>query len=143
MKYLLSALLIFATFSVIAQSDSPVGFWKTVDDNTGETRSVIEIYKNANRIEGRIHKLLDADAPETCDACPGDKKDAKLIGMIMMWDLLADDDEWSGGKIMDPENGNVYKCFIKLESKDKLKVRGYMGFRLAGRTQYWYRDTSM
>ena len=142
MKYILSIAFTLIAFAIGAQSSSPVGFWKTVDDNTGETRSIMEVYMNGDELEGKIHQLLDADAPETCDVCPGDKKDAKLIGMVIMWGLEEDDDEWEGGKIMDPENGKVYKCYIELEGNDKLKVRGYIGFRAVGRTQYWYRDTS-
>jgi len=53
--------------------------------------------------------------------------------------LKKDGDEYNSGKILDPKNGKIYKCFITLESKDKLKVRGYIGFALLGRTQYWYR----
>jgi len=126
--------------SVVMAQSSPVGFWKTVDDNTGETRSEMELYINAQgELEGKIHELMDADAPETCDLCPGDKKDAKLIGMVIMWGLEEDGDQWNGGRIMDPENGKTYKCYIELESEEKLKVRGYIGISALGRTQYWYR----
>lgn len=137
------ALLVIANSLLSAQS--PVGFWKTVDDNTGDTRSEMELYINADgKLEGKIHKLLDADAPETCDLCPGDKKDAKLIGMVIMWDLQEDGLEWEKGRIMDPENGKVYKCYIELQKNDAgkydtLKVRGYIGISALGRTQYWYR----
>ena len=53
--------------------------------------------------------------------------------------LTKDDDEWDSGKILDPKTGKVYKCILELEEVDKLKVRGYIGFSLIGRTQYWYR----
>lgn len=139
MKYILSITFLLFTLSLAAQS--PVGMWKTVDDNTGETRSIMEVYMNGDEMEGRIHQLLDVDSPVTCDLCPGEKKDAKLIGMVIMWGLEEDGDEWEGGKIMDPENGKTYKCYIELEGKNKLKVRGYIGFRAVGRTQYWYRVT--
>ena len=136
----LTALLLGGLVGLNAQ-DAPTGIWKTVDDNTGETRSEMELYINdAGELEGRIHKLYDADAPETCDLCPGDKKDAKLLGMIIMWGLEQDGDQWEGGRIMDPENGKTYKCYIEEVEKGKLKVRGFVGIAALGRTQYWYKN---
>lgn len=133
--------LVFSVFMLSLSAQSPLGIWKTVDDNTGETRSKMELYLNdEGELEGKIHELMDADAPETCDLCPGDKKDAKLVGMVIMWGLEEDGKQWDGGRIMDPENGKTYKCYIELESEKKLKVRGYIGISALGRTQYWYRD---
>ena len=142
MKYFQSLLsLTFAVFTIsLSAQSSPLGFWKTVDDNTGETRSEMELYVNTEgELEGKIHMLMDADAPETCDLCPGEKKDAKLVGMVILWGLEEDGDQWEGGRIMDPENGKTYKCYIELQSEEKLKVRGYIGISALGRTQYWYR----
>ena len=59
--------------------------------------------------------------------------------MVVINGLSKNDDEWNDGTILDPKNGKVYKCYITLVEKDKLKVRGYIGFSLIGRTQYWYR----
>jgi len=142
MKYLKSALALLLMVPVIFLSaqTSPVGYWKTIDDNTGETRSEVELYVNADgKLEGKIHQLMDSDAPEICDLCPGDKKGAKLEGMVIMWGLEKDGVQWGGGRIMDPENGKTYKCYIELEERDKMKVRGYIGISALGRTQYWYR----
>ena len=60
--------------------------------------------------------------------------------MIILKGLKKDGDEWSGGKILDPENGSIYKCYIELIEKNKLKIRGYIGFSLLGRTEYWFRE---
>ena len=49
------------------------------------------------------------------------------------------DDYYEDGEILDPATGKVYSCWIQLESADKLKVRGFLGFSMLGRTQYWYR----
>ncbi len=59
--------------------------------------------------------------------------------MNILTGLSKNGDEWNGGKILDPENGKTYKCYITLEDKNKLKLRGYIGFSLIGRTEYWYR----
>jgi len=77
----------------------------------------------------------------TMTICPGDKKDAKVIGMEIMWDLEWDkgDEDWQDGDIMDPDNGKTYSCYIAMQSPTKLKVRAFIGFSLLGRTQYWYK----
>jgi uncharacterized protein (DUF2147 family) len=61
------------------------------------------------------------------------------MGLIFIKGLTKDGEEYSGGKILDPKNGKLYKCYITLEGNDKLKVRGYIGISLLGRTQYWKR----
>ena len=66
-------------------------------------------------------------------------KGRPLIGLRILWDLQKGSDQWSGGKILDPDNGKIYKCSISLDGK-KLKVRGFIGFSLLGRTQYWLRE---
>lgn len=134
------AIIIFLLFSTIIYCQSPVGIWQTVDDNNGDIRSEMELYLSEDgKLEGRVHKLMREDAPITCDRCPGEKKDAPLIGMVIVWNLKQDGTTWEGGRIMDPENGRTYKCYIKLQSEEKLKIRGYIGMAALGRTQYWYR----
>jgi uncharacterized protein (DUF2147 family) len=53
--------------------------------------------------------------------------------------LEKDGDAWEDGEILDPNNGSTYSCYIELENDNKLKVRGYIGISIVGRTQYWYR----
>lgn len=138
MKFITLFLCMFLTYSLSGQS--PVGIWQTVDDNNGDIRSEMELYLSKDgKLEGRVHKLMREDAPITCDRCPGEKKDAPLIGMVIVWDLQKDGSKWEGGRIMDPENGKTYNCYIKLQSEEKLKIRGYIGLAALGRTQYWYR----
>lgn len=140
-------ILLFISQIVTAQTaaQTPVGKWKTIDDETQEPKSVIEITQDS---EGKLHGTIiqlfrgpDEDQDPTCDDCPGDKKDAKVIGMEIMWGLKWDkgDQDWQDGDIMDPDNGKTYDCYIAMESQEKLKVRGYIGFSLFGRTQYWYK----
>jgi uncharacterized protein (DUF2147 family) len=74
--------------------------------------------------------------------CEGEDKNKSIQGLLIIKGLTKEDDEYSNGKILDPKNGKLYKCSISLESKDKLKVRGYIGISLIGRTQYWYRAKS-
>jgi uncharacterized protein (DUF2147 family) len=74
-----------------------------------------------------------------CDLCEGNRKGQKILGMNILDGLEKDGNEWSGGTILDPRNGNVYKCCILLENPNKLKIRGYIGISLFGKTAYWER----
>jgi uncharacterized protein (DUF2147 family) len=76
---------------------------------------------------------------KVCDLCKGDKKNKPVKGMVIIDGLSKDGDEWNDAKILDPKTGKEYKCYITLEENNKLKVRGYIGFALIGRTQYWTR----
>ena len=120
-------------------AQSPVGVWKTIDDKTGEEKSHIEIYMEKGKLKGKVVKLLRKNAKQYCDKCSGDRQNKPILGMIVIEDLSKDGDDYSGGKILDPENGKEYKCTISLESKDKLTVRGYIGISLIGRSQTWHR----
>ncbi|HJY81355.1 MAG TPA: DUF2147 domain-containing protein [Candidatus Binatia bacterium] len=123
---------------------SPVGRWKTVDDATGKVKSVVVVWEQDRKLYGKIEKLVDPDPQDPdprCTRCEGEMKDQPLIGLRILWDLKKDGDQWSGGKILDPDNGKAYRCFIVLEDGGKkLKVRGFIGLSLLGRTQHWLRE---
>lgn len=149
MKNLLKALpafLIFSLITTIAIAQSPLGKWKTVDDENGKVRSVVEIYEQDGKLFGKILELrnraADEDPDPICDDCDKDdpRYNQRVIGMVFLTDLKKTNDKlWENGKILDPKNGSVYSCYIKLVEDNKLRVRGYLGFSLLGRTQFWYR----
>ena len=61
--------------------------------------------------------------------------------MEIMWGLRKSGNDYSGGRIMDPEDGKIYRCKLRLiDGGKKLEVRGYIGFALLGRTQTWLRE---
>lgn len=127
-----------------AQQVPPRGRWKTIDDETGKPKSIVVIWEEKGKLYGSIDTLIpqpgDEENPK-CDKCEGDRKDKPIKGMTIMWDLEKDDDEWSGGQILDPKNGKTYKCTIEVvDNGARLKVRGYIGFSLIGRSQYWLRE---
>jgi uncharacterized protein (DUF2147 family) len=131
--------LIFASV-FISNAQSIFGKWKTIDDNTGVEKSIVDIYNVDGKAYAKVVQLLEKGKEnEICDKCKGAKKDKPIKGMEIINGLSKDDDEWNDGKILDPKTGKVYKCYITLEEPNKLKVRGYIGFALLGRTQYWYR----
>ncbi|WP_108804543.1 DUF2147 domain-containing protein [Aquimarina sp. Aq107] len=129
--------LLLLTSLVNAQSEI-IGKWKTIDDNTGEPRSIVEIYKKGNKLFGRIDRILkESDRNQLCKECEGDDYNQPIEGMVIIKDLQKDGDEYEDGTIMDPENGKVYRCKIWLEENDPntLNVRGYIAFLF--RTQKW------
>jgi uncharacterized protein (DUF2147 family) len=114
--------------------------WKTIDDETGEAKSVVDIYKYEGKIYGIIIEILDPNNKNSlCEKCKGSKKDKPILTMIIIDGLTKNDDIYEGGTILDPENGKTYKCRLKLdeENKDLLRVRGYLAFFY--KTQYWKR----
>ena len=122
------------------QAQSVEGKWATVDDETGEKKSIVSIEVMDGKLQGTIVELLlPEDQGKLCVNCTGKKKNQPIQGMQIVNDLEKDGDEWSDGTILDPKNGKEYSCIISLEEANKLKVRGYLGFSIIGRTQYWYR----
>lgn len=138
-KITLLLLLILVSFN--SNSQSIFGKWKTVDDETGKEKSIVEIYRSQNgKAFAKIIELLEKDKEnKLCENCKGSNKNKPIKGMVIINGLTEDDDEWNDAKILDPKTGKEYKCYISLEEPSKLKVRGYIGFALIGRTQYWFK----
>ncbi|MCQ4035250.1 DUF2147 domain-containing protein [Kaistella montana] len=125
--------LFFATLSY-AQIE---GKWKTIDDETGKAKSIVEIYKKSDgKYYGKILQLLIKPAHATCVDCKDDRKNKPLLGMEIVRGMKKEGNEFTGGTITDPKTGKTYKCNISREG-DKLNVRGYIGFSLIGRSQTW------
>ena len=136
-KALLLNLAILLSYSINGQDI--VGKWKTIDDETKEPKSVVEIYKRDGQYFGQIIKLFraaDEDPDPLCDKCPTDDKrhNKKVIGMEIIKGLQKSDNEYVGGTVLKPDEGKIYKCKIWIEN-DKLMIRGYWG--LFYRTQEW------
>ncbi|KOS05930.1 hypothetical protein AM493_07700 [Flavobacterium akiainvivens] len=132
--------LLFVMFAIIGASAQVVGKWKTIDDETGQAKSIVEIYEKDGKVYGKIVEILNpAKKDAKCDKCKGADKGKPLLGLVIIKGLTKDDDEWTDGDILDPTKGKTYSCTITLDGKDKLKVRGYMGVSLLGRTQVWHR----
>ena len=113
------------------------GKWKTIDDETKQAKSIVEIYKKSDgKYYGKVSQLLIKPADPNCTACKDDRKGKPILGMEIIRGLKKDDDEFTGGTITDPKTGKTYKCTITREG-DQLNVRGYIGLSLIGRTQTW------
>ncbi len=127
--------------TAVSSLSSPVGCWKTVDDITGKVKSLVAIREVKGKLYGKIEKVYDPPVPNPlCIECTGSLKDRPVVGLQVLWGLHKVDDHWTGGHILDPESGNIYRCTVALEDGGKeLRVRGYVGISLLGRTQHWLR----
>jgi uncharacterized protein (DUF2147 family) len=109
-------------------------------------RSHVQIFQCGPNLCGRIVWLrepLGKDGQPKVDAKNPDpaKRNQKIVGLQIMWNFAKSSDpgEWESGRIYNPEEGEVYKCTMKLRPDGKLEVRGYIGISLLGKTQYWER----
>ena len=126
--------------ATLANAQSVSGVWKTIDDDTGEAKSHLELYESGNKLYGKVVKLLKSAPDKKCDKCPGERKNQAILGMIVVTDMVKADGFYQSGDILDPEKGKWYKCRMWLKDGDPntLVVRGYIGPFY--RTQYWYRQ---
>ena len=143
MKKLLSSLALLAVAGTAFAQATPVGLWRTIDDDTKAEKSQVRISEAGGVLTGKVEKIADASkADATCTECSDERKGQKVLGMTIIRGAKADAAKasWEGGEILDPNNGKVYKLLLKpIEGGKKLEVRGYIGMALLGRTQTWVR----
>jgi len=137
MKYL--CILFIMTLSFATHGQSIIGHWETFDDDTKEKKAVVKIYKRDNLFFARIVESYVSEKNAICETCKDTNKGKPIIGLVIIENIKKDESEFNNGTILDPENGKTYKCYLELIGNNKLKVRGYLGFSLFGRTQYWIR----
>lgn len=131
-----------------AAPSAPVGLWRTIDDNTGKPSALVRIVEVGGEYIGRVEKIFPGitdDPHPTCDDCQGARKGQPVLGMTILWGMHRSRDqageEYSGGEILDPQNGHIYHCLMTMaDSGKKLRVRGYYLVTLFGRTQVWERE---
>ena len=133
-----------AASGALAESTSPIGLWKNIDDASGKPRALIRIAESNGTLQGKIEKVFPGpseDRNPKCEKCEGALKNVPVIGLVILSGLKKDGAEYTGGKILDPDNGKVYSSKIQLtDGGKKLNVRGYVGLSLLGRSQIWDRQ---
>ena len=140
-----AAALVALTAPALAQQ-TPVGTWRIIDDANGQPRALMRIIESNGALNGKIEKLFHEPGDEQnprCMACSGARKDQPLTGMTILSGLKREDHSmvWSGGEILDPDSGRIYKIKATLaDGGRKLEMRGYFGVPLLGRTQTWLRE---
>ena len=123
-----------------AQVKGIVGDWKTVDDKTGDSFSIVSIYQAKDGLYyGKITKMLVGPADERCVECEGEDYNKPLEGLVIIRGMKAENGQLVGGKVLDPESGNIYYAKIYLDG-GKLVLRGSLDKRgFLGRNQTWLR----
>jgi uncharacterized protein (DUF2147 family) len=135
----------FASGLAAAQTASPAGLWKTVDDSTKKEKSLVRIVETNGVYTGKVEKVIDPDSPKdaVCKDCTDERKDQPVVGMTIIRNMkqsTGDKTVFEGGDILDPNNGKVYSAKLTLvDGGRKLDVRGYIGMPMLGRTQTWQR----
>ncbi len=138
-----AAALTLALSSVCAMAQmTPVGLWKTIDDDGKTEKSLVRISESGGVLTGTIEKIFDpAKQDNKCDKCSDDRKDKPVLGMAIIRNVRQDADDkglWGGGEILDPAKGSTYKTRLKpVDGGKSMEMRGYIGFIY--RTQVWHR----
>lgn len=130
--------LLFALQSLAA--GSVYGKWKTIDEE-GKAKSIVEITLEGDSATGQVIEIFDPEKVHSvCEKCKGEMANKPILGMKILSGLkeTTKGEEWSGGQILDPNNGKTYRCLMRpKDDGKKLEVRGYIGISLFGRTQVW------
>lgn len=142
MKKSILALLVLVSVAASAQVENILGDWKTIDDKTGERRSVVAIYQGSDGLYyGKIAKMLVGEPGLKCTTCKDEDYNAPLEGLVIIRGMKFDAkaNALTGGKVLDPESGKFY--YGKIYTKDgKLVLRGSLDKAgLLGRNQTWER----
>jgi len=143
MKQVLFTFILLMALSITghAQVEKIAGKWKTIDDKDGSAKSIVSIFKATNgKYYGKIDKMFK-DQDKLCVECEGTNKNQPILGMMIIYNLVEKDNKLTGGTILDPKSGKIYKCNLSLEKgNEKLNVRGSLDKSgLFGRSQTWIR----
>lgn len=133
----------FLFAGLVNAQDPALGNWHTVDDETGEIKSLVTLsVAEDGTMKGIITKVLKkSDGSGLCEKCEGDKKNQPIEGMQFIWGVEnTSEGVWEDGQLLDPESGTVYSGKIAIgDDANELEVRGYVGISLFGRSQTWLR----
>lgn len=143
--HLLTACGLALTVAMAHAEATPVGLWKAVNDDAGKQEALIRIVETNGVLTGRIERVLDPplEPGAVCLPCEGDRKGQPILGLVIIEGVHHDADQpdrWSGGTILDPVNGKIYKARLTLQDDGRtMAVLGYIGAPFFGRTQTWLR----
>ncbi len=146
LAHALVTVFLFAASSLAtaAGGETPIGRWQTFDDHTNAPRGIVRIFEQDGRLFGRVERGDEQKKDHAvCTVCPDDRKDQPIDGLVIIRNLAHSPDdplEWSGGDILDPDTGKIYRVKVHVEDHGaRLVVRGFLGVSLLGRTQTWKR----
>lgn len=134
---------LFVNYGNAQSTDPALGVWKTIDEKTNQPSSLIRLDEKNGELIGTVTDLIPTPGETLvthCNLCKDERKGKPIIGMIIMKGLKkSSPGAWSGGEILDPEEGEIYKVKMNMVNDKTLEVRGYIGIPLLGRTQTWVR----
>lgn len=140
---ILPSLFLLVASHLAAAESSPVGMWRTIDDETHKPRALVHIEEHDGVLSGRIVQLFrepGEDPAPLCVPCAGERHNQPVLGMTILWDFHRHGEAWTDGEVLDPEEGKVYHAHLRLRDAGKhLDVHGYIGVPLLGRSQIWDR----
>jgi len=137
---MIQILLLLPLMTASFQTPTIEDTWITTDDETGLQKSEVVFYQENGKLYGKIETLLLAeDQGKRCVNCKGVLKDEPIAGLVIVNNLSKTEEGWEDGTILDPKSGKEYDCYIEFIDENTLKVRGFIGFSLLGRTQIWKR----
>ena len=133
-----------ANLALAQTATTPVGVWKTIDDETKQERSTVRISEVGGVLTGKIEKITDPTKQNAkCDECADERKGQPIVGLTILRNVKKNGNDaelWDGGDILDPGNGKVYRVRLRpVDGGRKLEVRGFVGMPMLGRTQTWIR----
>ena len=142
MKTTTVTVIFLAALDAVAQPAAPAGLWQTVNER-GEREALVRITEVAGELRGNVVEVYSPPAPSAqplCEACSGALRNQPIVGMEILRGLRWDGEQYSGGEILDPDEGRAYRCTLRLlQGGERLEVRGYVGISLFGRSQVWLR----
>lgn len=128
----------------LAEAPTPLGMWVTVDEKTGKQTALVEISLRDAELTGTVRQIFPQpgeDADPKCEHCAGARKNQPVKGMQIIWGMSRSGEGYGGGQILDPDEGTIYRCKLKLSADGRqLLVHGYVGLPILGRTQVWLRQ---
>jgi len=141
LKISLALIALVVHTAAVAQA-TPIGLWKTIDDESKTEKSLVRIAETGGVLSGSIEKVLDpAKEKDVCEKCSDERKGKPIVGLNIIRNAKPDADDkssWTGGEILDPNNGKTYRLRLKPHDGGKtLEVRGYIGPFF--RNQTWIR----
>ncbi|MDR3337100.1 MAG: DUF2147 domain-containing protein [Treponema sp.] len=156
MKKLASLCLILLLGAGLCFAADPVeGFWISVDEKTSKVTAGWEIYQQGGKLYGKILSIAGFSQDEIASKCKesyrnfpvaGKVNQMKVIGPPWIYGLSPEKGgQWSGGTVIDPNDGNMYGCKITFHpadggkyKTDTLEMRGTIG--PFGRSQFWQKS---